>query len=537
MRADETPFIQTIRRVPWWGWLLAFLAPLAILFPAGVLDLTPEYRASIGPGPHSTAPLTVLIYGDRYETYLAQDRLDVPSSGWTLSRGDGFVRFEAAPGAAPLRVVAKDEPVYVSLLRHARAGAAAVDGGPGQLRTIDLRAPQESVQPLVIGGPESLLPANATSPRLERRYLIPATLLTYLLSLGIVLRVWAPAVPAAEAVRLARAAALRQSWADLSRVLAIFGVIVIHTCGRLGFYEFGSIPRQDWLWATLLDSVVRCAVPLFVLLSGALLARPGAEIPGPRQVGARVLKVLVPLLAWNVFHLVYNGAPVRWLGMLREPPMYHLWFVYMIIGLYLLLPILQAVVNAVAGRPALQAYLLALWLLLTCAPLYASLPLLRLLHQTSLLGYGGFFVIGAVMASRPPAGPSWPWAVVFLASVAATFLLTRGASDAAGAVVETAFHYFSANVIAASVAAFVLLGRVRPGPRAAGVLHWISDRSFLVFFMHVVVLERVMILVPTFAPGLPRPILLPVVALVTFGICLAASAVLRLLPKAKEVLG
>lgn len=59
----------------------------------------------------------------------------------------------------------------------------------------------------------------------------------------------------------------RKVWADLLRVAAIFGVIVIHACG-LTFYKYGNISQSDWLAINLLDSMARCSVPLFVMLSG-----------------------------------------------------------------------------------------------------------------------------------------------------------------------------------------------------------------------------------------------------------------------------
>lgn len=47
----------------------------------------------------------------------------------------------------------------------------------------------------------------------------------------------------------------RKTWADLCRVAAIFGVVVIHACGT-NFYQFGKISTSDWLSINLLDSLV-----------------------------------------------------------------------------------------------------------------------------------------------------------------------------------------------------------------------------------------------------------------------------------------
>lgn len=334
----------------------------------------------------------------------------------------------------------------------------------------------------------------------------------------------------------------RKAWADLCRVAAIFGIVVIHACGA-NFYQFGKIPTPDWLSINLLDSLVRCSVPLFVMLSGALLLSPQATPASPLQIIGRIRKVAIPLLTWNVAYLLYvshfTGQPIDWLSMFRQVPMYHLWFVYMIIGLYLLLPVLQAVFAAIIKRPDLQRYLLALWVLVTCVPLYYPLPILTLIQQTSLLGYAGYFLMGGIVANvHPRSGKTFFWMLAYLVAVFVTFWLTWRFSDAAQSVDERAYIYFSPNVVFASLASFIIFTRVQIGGRVAKALNWISDRAFLIFFMHVVVLERVQN--HFFALGLhPIPIAIQtvLVSALTFLLCLGVACLLRLLPKSRVLLG
>lgn len=333
----------------------------------------------------------------------------------------------------------------------------------------------------------------------------------------------------------------RQFWADLCRVIAIFGVILIHACGST-FYQFGKVSHSDWLAANLIDSLVRCAVPLFVMLSGALLLKTGSNQITVRQIINRVTKVAVPLFTWNVGYLLYvshfTGEPVKWTSMFIQPPMYHLWFVYMIIGVYILLPVFQSIFTTLINRKDLQIYLLSLWLIATCIPIYQPMPLLSLLQQSSLLGYGGYFLIGGVAAtSRNNKLPSIVWWLIYAASVTVTFYLTLYSSQQAQAVVETAFLYFSLNVFVSSVAAFVLFTRAKISERFGLILQWISDRSFLIFFMHVVILEHVSNATLSMFPSLPAYLFILISATATFVICLAIATVLRLLPASRTVLG
>lgn len=333
----------------------------------------------------------------------------------------------------------------------------------------------------------------------------------------------------------------RQSWGDLCRVVAIFGVIIIHACGST-FYQFGKVSLPDWLAANLLDSLVRCAVPLFVMLSGALLLKKDSNQITVRQIINRVSKVAAPLFTWNVGYLLYvshfTGEPVKWTSMFIQPPMYHLWFVYMIIGIYLLLPVFQAIFTTVIERRNLQIYLLGLWLIVTCIPIYQPIPLLPLLQQSSLFGYGGYFLMGGVIAtSRTSKLPSTVWWIIYAASVAVTFYLTFYFSQQAQSVVETAFLYFSINVCISSVAAFILFSRAKISEKFGLILQWVSDRSFLIFFMHVVILERVSNVILSMLPGLPAYLFILLSATVTFIICLTIATVLRWLPASRTVLG
>lgn len=334
----------------------------------------------------------------------------------------------------------------------------------------------------------------------------------------------------------------RKTWADLCRVAAIFGVVVIHACGA-NFYLFSKIPDSDWLSINLLDSLIRCSVPLFVMLSGALLLSPQATPATPLQILGRIRKVAIPLLTWNVAYLLYvshfTGQAIDWLSMFRQAPMYHLWFVYMIIGLYLLLPVLQAVFATIAKRPDLQHYLLALWMLVTCVPIYYPLPILDLLQQTSLLGYAGYFLMGGIVAeAHQQSSKTLPWVLVYLAAVFITAWLTWRFSIATQSADERAYLYFSPNVVFASLASFILFTRMRFSSRHLIIaLQWISDRSFLVFFIHVVVLERVQNQVTTLELPIPVVIQTILVSALTFLLCLGIASLFRLLPKSRAFLG
>lgn len=336
----------------------------------------------------------------------------------------------------------------------------------------------------------------------------------------------------------------RESWADICRVVATLGVISIHACG--GFIApFGPLELTRWLhFPNGLDSFARASVPLFVMISGALLLRPGAEPLTLRALVRRVLRVLIPLIVWDVFFLLwvahFTGQPIDWTIPFVRPAMYHLWFVYMMVGIYLLLPVLQAIFDLVRERPQLQLYLLGVWFVATSLPTLVPMPTVALLQLTGFLGYGAYFVMGAVIAQgRMSKVPSWALALIFAAAVIGTYSLTGHFSRHAGKLVQSAYQYPGPTIFLASISAFALFTRITISDETvAKWLEWVSDRTFFIYFFHVIVVDRLShsdftkLLVQSSVPGA-----LGFIVFATFLISLAVAAVVRLVPGTRRILG
>lgn len=337
----------------------------------------------------------------------------------------------------------------------------------------------------------------------------------------------------------------RHGWLDLCRVVAIYGVVLIHSCG-ISFYQYGVIPLSSWVQSVFLDSLVRCSVPLFVMLSGALiLSRKtdrNQEANEVIQIARRSLRVVVPLIAWSVvyqMHLSYNGVQIQFESVFVKPVMYHLWFAYMIVGIYLILPILRPVFAGLLRSPALLGYFFLLWLVVNSLPIYWPISLLSLLQQENLFGYGGYFLLGAVIVSRPRVPMSTSiWVAIFALAVAITVMIVWYQSARAGAPIETGFMYFSPNVLVSSIAAFVLFSRIRIGPRWATAFRHLSNCSFVIYFVHVLVLEHVRYsaVAMQMSEYLPVGFTILLVSFATFTLSLFIS-VIRLIPGVARVSG
>lgn len=160
-------------------------------------------------------------------------------------------------------------------------------------------------------------------------------------------------------------------WINNLRIIALFSVIVLHTTSPV-METYNKGPLNVWLMGDFYNSLVRFAVPVFVMITGALMLHREYNLGS--FLKKRLVRVLLPFLFWSLVYIAYMyynediDYPENWwlcfkqvLHFLRDGASYHLWYVYMLIGLYLIMPVIGKFI-----RNALQTeiqYFLAVWFL------------------------------------------------------------------------------------------------------------------------------------------------------------------------------
>lgn len=204
----------------------------------------------------------------------------------------------------------------------------------------------------------------------------------------------------------------REIWIDWMRVAACFMVIVVHSTEPFYLGGDGSliITKTDAIWSSFFDSFVRACVPLFIIASSYL------QFPLHYTAGEflrrRAVRILIPFVLWTTVYALVWGEPAENFKNLLMNFNYasgHLWFVYMLIGVYLLMPLLSPWAEKVEKKE-LQVYL-GIWLFTTLIPLLrdwlsggefaviygpSGLPrqtLFPLWGEASWNGYGTFYYI------------------------------------------------------------------------------------------------------------------------------------------------
>ncbi|MFA6599698.1 MAG: acyltransferase family protein [Candidatus Omnitrophota bacterium] len=295
-------------------------------------------------------------------------------------------------------------------------------------------------------------------------------------------------------------------WMDLARALAVLGVIVIHASADV-ITEWGGVPDSWWWAANLFDSLARGCVPIFVMISGALLL-PVSE--GCRDFfRKRANRILLPFVAWTLFYLVwkklFSQPDLGWVEALRQAAgngvYYHLWFLYLILGLYLLTPVFRILVAHCSRRNLL--YFLGLWFVVASALPCLEKLIALLTHQTFHIaipiepaqGFIGYFVLGYFLHQYVTEGAArkalvaWPAALALCTG--GTYFLTRHCRSFQGVLYDS----MAPNVVIYA-ASFLVLAKcsgpfleLRVSPYAKKLIHRVSAASFGIYLVHPVFLE------------------------------------------------
>lgn len=289
-------------------------------------------------------------------------------------------------------------------------------------------------------------------------------------------------------------------WLDFVKFVAIFMMIAVHCTDNVTPAE----RSEPWynLWGSFYGSFMRPAIPLFVMVTGALL------LPVRQSISAfytkRLTRLVVPFIIWSV---VYNLFP--WLtGVLGLPPTVindffawaepdqsfsgalhnilmipfnfsmlavQMWYVYLLIGLYLYMPIFSAWVRQASIKE--QRVFLALWFISLFIP-YLREYLTKDLWGTCswnefgllyyFAGFNGYLLLGYYIMNNNM-NVTWGRLAVFgIPSFVIGYCVTFWGFKSITAVpgqpvelVELFFTYCSPNVLMMTLPIFLAIRKFR----------------------------------------------------------------------------
>ena len=321
-------------------------------------------------------------------------------------------------------------------------------------------------------------------------------------------------------------------WCDAIRLLAFFMLLCCHAAdpfyAAAAYSSSGaSVDPELVQWGVRWGSLVRPCVPLFVMLTG-VLSLP-VKTPMESFYKKRIPRVFFPFLIWSVIYyltpwmtgiLGMDSSVVykffSWAetdsqafsdglaNVLRIPYAFsfiacHMWYIYMLIGLYLYLPIFSAWVERATKRQ--KEIVLAIWAISTILPYftqYVSQYAFGTCEWNSFglfyyfAGFNGYMLLGHYIQHYV----NWSWTKtlnVALPLLIAGFWITYSGyshvmnlPDKTPELVELFWTYNSPNVAMMTIACFLLVYRIRIAShsRTASWLANLTTCGFGIYMIH-----------------------------------------------------
>lgn len=321
-------------------------------------------------------------------------------------------------------------------------------------------------------------------------------------------------------------------WVDLLRIIACFLVVFSHSCDPF-VAQFGN-DRGTFLAGVFSGSFVRPCVPLFAMMTGVLL------FPVRLSMGEfykkRIKRVLLPLFFWSIALPVLYYVYLNFIGTTQNPliipenftldatlhKMYTflfnftydttpLWYLYMLIGLYLIIPILGVWLNQASQRD-IQLFLcmwgisLVLPYLKMAAPLlgyegnYGNMGLFGVCDWNNygtfyyVSGFVGYLVLAHYLAKYPLTwswGKTWAIAIpMFLIGYAITsfgYIVTQNYFPGNYAYLEIVWYFAGINVFLMTFPVFVIVQKCNIA--SSPVLSRIASLTFGIYLCHFVFVQ------------------------------------------------
>lgn len=349
-------------------------------------------------------------------------------------------------------------------------------------------------------------------------------------------------------------------WVDLLRVLACFMVVFSHSCDA--FVAQFDADRASFLTGVFGGSLMRASVPLFVMMTGVLLLPVGQGYDLVSFYRKRIGRILPPLVFWSVAlpllmyayfnyinpstcnpQVAVDGYTVQQLVQRIYTFVFNfnfdttpLWYLYMLIGLYLLMPVLNAWLVQASQRElkvVLGLWVVSLFLpyLKMLAPVlgfqgnYGNMELLGMcdwnIYGTFYYfsGFVGYLVLAYYLKQYPL---QWSWSKMlavmiplFVAGYAITaggYILTQEHFPGNYAYLEIVWYFNGINVFMMTLPLFAIVQKMAVRSR-----RWLSRLASLAFGIYLCHFVFVFVCYDLYDMAmLPYWVRIPCIAVTTF---------------------
>lgn len=298
------------------------------------------------------------------------------------------------------------------------------------------------------------------------------------------------------------------SYLNFLRIFSAVLVILLH-CIAPFYSSLVYFENRSWWICGVLNSVTRTAVPMFFMMSGYLMLTNPKTLDIKKFYKKRLPRLIIPLTVWNIiYYIYYNNGNLSLSDFFNEllgsGAAYHLWFVYSMLGFYLILPFLKRITDNCTDKQLL-VLLTVLSFTGTIRPLINTVfPVYIWFFDVIANGYIPYFILGYLLGKSSLNFKNR--IIVYIGGVLGAFMSIFGnwyysSSESISLIANEAYRL---NHALCACAIWILFKQINwdKFTRLCNAAENWSKRTFGIYFIHALVLDISVKYVPnSFAPG------------------------------------
>lgn len=351
----------------------------------------------------------------------------------------------------------------------------------------------------------------------------------------------------------------RKFYYDYLRIFAIMAMITLHVSASN--WARTDINGFDWQVFNFYDSIVRWCVPIFVMISGALFLKK--EVTITKIYKKYIPRMLCAFVVWSFIYFLFAGKNMseQLIGLFQDDNLiklasiikghYHLWFIPMIAGIYMCIPIIKKITEdeKIGKYFMLLSFLFAFVLpqLINLMKDFGDKNIITLanaldkdllnMHIEIVTGYVYYFILGYFI-SDIQFSKIQQIAIYLLGLLgfAFTIIISRMITIKSQAPIEQYYGNFNVNVLLETIAVFELFKNIPFKNK------WyycfvvkMSKWSFGAYLAHALIIEQLKKNgINTLSLPIPSYLSVPAICLIVFCCSFIISAILNYIPFIKK---
>lgn len=267
---------------------------------------------------------------------------------------------------------------------------------------------------------------------------------------------------------------------DIIRIFAFIFIVFLHTLNR----QFGV---DVWMGGYTIISI---GVNLFIMISGYLLLDKTEE--AIVFFKKRILNILPLFLVFNIIYIYFGKIPIMPVLKGKTISASHFWYIYMILGLYLLTPWLQKVLKYAEKETLFVVFLWFLCNILNPYLRYFNLAEIPF-SNFPLTGFIGYYILGYFVKkydNKVKRASFILIIVIYALGFLLSFLSTKYVLAVTGKRVSDFFDKNSLGTFIMTLSFFVFWCKFNFSKRDR-IIKIVADSTYFAFLVHLIVLHLI----------------------------------------------